>query len=108
MVNHTINATPPERLQQEHAKDVFTCFVDLEKAYNRVPCEKLWGVLREYGVDGRLSLAVKSLYIPAQKFVSVSGELNHDRSPLVLDSRQRCVLPPLLFIVYISASQPFR
>ena len=24
--------------------------------------------------------------IPAQKFVSVSGELNHDRSPLVLDS----------------------
>ena len=24
--------------------------------------------------------------IPAQKFVYVSGELNHDRSPLVLDS----------------------
>jgi len=36
----------------EYAKDVFTCFVDLEKAYDRVPCEKLWGVLLEYGVDG--------------------------------------------------------
>jgi len=46
----------------EYAKDAFTCFVDLEKAYDRVPCEKLRGVLREYGVDGRLLLAVKSLY----------------------------------------------
>jgi len=26
------------------------------------PCEKLWGVLREHGVDGRLLLAVKSLW----------------------------------------------
>jgi len=38
------------------------CLVDLEKTYDGVACEKLWGVLREYGVDGRLLLAVKSLY----------------------------------------------
>ena len=24
----------------EHAKDVYTCFVDLGKVYGRVPCEK--------------------------------------------------------------------
>ena len=36
-----------------------------------------------YSVDGRLLLAAKSLF-PDQKFVSVSGELNHDRSPLLL------------------------
>jgi len=46
----------------EYTKDVYICFVDLEKAYDRVPREKLWGVLREYGVDGRLLLAVKSLH----------------------------------------------
>ena len=46
----------------EYAKDVYTCFVDLEKAYDRVPREKLLEVLREYGVDGRLLLCVKSLY----------------------------------------------
>jgi len=27
----------------EHAKDVYTCFVDLGKVYSRVPREKLWG-----------------------------------------------------------------
>jgi len=36
-----------------------TCFVDLGKGYNRVPREKLWGVLVEYGVDGCLLLAFK-------------------------------------------------
>jgi len=40
------------------AKDLYTCFVDLGNVYGRVPCEKLWGVLRELGVDGRLVLAV--------------------------------------------------
>ena len=43
----------------EHAKDVDTCFVDLGKVYDRVPCEKLWGMSQEYGVDGCLLLAVK-------------------------------------------------
>jgi len=43
----------------EHAKDVDTCFVDLGKVYDLVPCEKLWGASREYGVDGCLLLAVK-------------------------------------------------
>ena len=38
---------------------LYMCFVDLEKAYHRVPREKLLGVLWEYSVDGRLLLTVK-------------------------------------------------
>jgi len=38
------------------------CFVDLEKAYDRVPRGSLWGVLREYGVPGPLVHAILSLY----------------------------------------------
>ena len=37
----------------EYGKDLFACFVDVEKAYDRVPREKLCKVLLEYGVDGR-------------------------------------------------------
>ena len=36
----------------EYGKDLFGCFVVLEKAYNRVPRDKLWKILRENGVDG--------------------------------------------------------
>jgi len=43
----------------EHGKDLYACFFDLGKVYDRVPHEKLWGALREDGVDGCLLLAVK-------------------------------------------------
>ena len=55
----------------EHAKDVYTCFVDLEKAYYWVTREKLSGVFRENGVDDRLLLAVKSMYPCSEVFVLV-------------------------------------
>jgi len=56
-----------------NAKDVYTCFVDLKKAYDWVPYEKLWEVLWEYGVDGRLLLIVKSLYFCSEICVCVMG-----------------------------------
>ena len=46
----------------EYGKDLFACFVDLEKAYDRVPRDKLWKVLREFGVNGQLFRAIKSFY----------------------------------------------
>ena len=69
----------------EYAKDVYICFVDLEKAYD--------GFLVKSFKEccGCMVLTAACFYpsshcIPAQKFASVSGELNHDRSPLALDS----------------------
>ena len=44
----------------EYDKDLLACFVDLEKAYDRVPRDKLWKVLQEYGVNGQLLRAIKS------------------------------------------------
>ncbi len=37
----------------EFAQPVYMCFVDLEKAYNQVPCEILREVLGEYGERGQ-------------------------------------------------------
>jgi len=37
----------------EHGKDVYVWFVYLDKAYDLIPRKKLWGVLKEYGVDDR-------------------------------------------------------
>ena len=47
---------------REYGKDLFACFVDLEKAYDRVPWDKLWKVLLEFGVNGQLLRAIKSFY----------------------------------------------
>jgi len=89
-----------------YVKDVFTCFVDLEKTYDRFPSEKHCGVLPEYGVDGRLLLAVKLLYSCSEVYVHV-GRVKSPSFTFGVGLRQRCVLSSLLFIVYISGSQPF-
>jgi len=71
-----------------------TCFVDLEKVYGPVLRNKLWRVLREYGVDDRLLLAVKSLYSCSEVCVR-----RIKSRPFTVGLRQWCVLSPLLFIV---------
>ena len=55
----------------EYAKDVYTCFVDIEKAYHQVTREKLSGVFRGNGVYDRLLLAIKSLYPCSEVFALV-------------------------------------
>ena len=85
----------------EYATNVHTCYVDVEKAYDRVPCEKLSGVLRECGVDGRLLLGVKSLRSWSEVCVDV-GRVKSRQFTVVVGLRQGCVLSPLLFIVYMN------
>ncbi|KAL0153242.1 hypothetical protein M9458_051417, partial [Cirrhinus mrigala] len=57
----------------EFAQPVHMCFVDLEKAFDRVPRGVLWGVLWEYGVRGPLLRAVRSLYDRSRSLVRIAG-----------------------------------
>ncbi|KAI3362903.1 hypothetical protein L3Q82_011500, partial [Scortum barcoo] len=57
----------------EFAQPVHMCFVDLEKAFDRVPRGILWGVLREYGVQGPLLRAVRSLYDQSRSLVRIAS-----------------------------------
>ena len=54
----------------EYAKDVNASFVDLEKAYDRIPRDKLWAMLLQYGIDGQLLTAISHCTcIPRSVFV---------------------------------------
>ena len=57
----------------EYAKEIDACFVDLEKAYDRIPRDKLWAVLLQYGIDGQLLNAIKSLYMQSEVCVRVNS-----------------------------------
>ena len=58
----------------ELGKDLFAWFVDLEKAYDIVPPDKLGKVLREYGVDGHLLCAIKSFCCRPEVCVWINGK----------------------------------
>ncbi|KAK3564007.1 hypothetical protein QTP86_006259 [Hemibagrus guttatus] len=57
----------------EFAQPVHMCFVDLEKAFDRVPRGILWEVLWEYGVCGPLLRAVWSLYDQSRSLVRIAS-----------------------------------
>ena len=85
----------------EYGKDFFACFVDLEKAYDRIPRDKPWKVLQEYGVDGQLLRAIKSFYCRPEVCVRVNGKQSKPFH-VGVGLRQGCVLSLLLFIVYMN------
>ncbi|KAJ0022081.1 hypothetical protein NQD34_009571 [Periophthalmus magnuspinnatus] len=76
------------------------CFVDLEKAFDRVPRGVLWGVLREYGVRGSLLRAVRSLYDRSRSCVRIAGSKS-DLFPVHVGLCQGCPLSPVLFIIFM-------
>ena len=85
----------------EHGKDHIACFVDFEKAYDRVRRNKLWKVLQEYGVDRQLLRAIKLFYCRPEVCVRVNGKQSKPFH-VGVGIRQGCVLSPLLFIVYMN------
>ncbi|KAI3353555.1 hypothetical protein L3Q82_020075 [Scortum barcoo] len=84
----------------EFAQPVHMCFVDLEKAFDRVPRGILWGVLREYGVRGPLLRAVRSLYDRSRSLVRIASSKS-DLFPVHVGLRQGCPLSPVLFIIFM-------
>jgi hypothetical protein len=58
---------------QEKKKNMYYAFVDLEKAYDRVPREVTRWAMRKAGVDEWLVNAVMALYEDAKTVVRTSG-----------------------------------
>ena len=46
----------------EKDKVMFMVFIDFEKVYDNVCREKLWRILFDYGIRGRLLRSIKALY----------------------------------------------
>ena len=81
----------------EYNQDQHLCFLDLEKAFDRVPRHQLWETLREYGIPEHLLRAIKSTY-KDQKSKIIGGDTFFNISTGV---RQGSVLSPILFVIYM-------
>ncbi|KAI3356985.1 hypothetical protein L3Q82_003620 [Scortum barcoo] len=77
------------------------CFVDLEKAFDRVPRGILWGVLHEYGVRGPLLRAVRSLYDRSRSLVRIAGSKSDPVPSTCWTPAEACPLSPVLFIIFM-------
>ena len=57
----------------KYPKEVYTCFVNLAKAYDHVPRDNLWAVLLEYDVKDQLLAAIKLFYKHSEVCVRVNN-----------------------------------
>ncbi|MEL7520935.1 MAG: reverse transcriptase family protein, partial [Cyanobacteria bacterium J06553_1] len=81
-------------------KDLYVAYMDLEKAYDRIDRDAMWGVLQMYGINGNLLRAIQSLYADSEGSVRVCREESEWFSVKV-GLRQGCVMSPWLFNIFM-------
>ena len=84
----------------EKKRDMYVCFMDLEKAYDRVNRESLFRVLSVKGVKDCLLEAVKAFYKNSRAGVRVGRKMG-DLFEVKGGLRQGCVMSPWLFNLYM-------
>ena len=78
--------------------DVFACFIDFEKSFDKFQHVKLMSILRESGFDDRDTDIISKLYLQQRAIVRVENETSEEFN-IRRGVRQGCILSPLLFNV---------
>lgn len=84
---------------RDQRKDIYVCFIDYEKAFDRVQHGTLLNLLRTLGIDGRDLRIIENLYWKQRAVVRIDGRLT-DECCIQRGVRQGCILSPLLFNIY--------
>jgi hypothetical protein len=81
---------------REAPKYIHIVFIDLEKAFNRVPIEVMWLVLEKNGVPLKYIILIKDMYDRAVISVRISGGITSE-FPIIIALHQGSELSPYLF-----------
>ena len=83
----------------DHGNKLFICFVDYEKAFDKVNWAERMDTLKLLGVDWRDRRLIWVLYTKQRAVVKVAAEYTNKCS-IGRDMRQGCSLSPLIFSIY--------
>ena len=92
-----------KRMQEEYQKKdkkLYMCFVDIEKAFDRVPRKVMEWTMRKKGLSEVMVRAVISLYDGAKTRVGV-GSAYSEEFEVKVGVRQGSLLSPLLFAIVV-------
>ena len=80
---------------------VYSCFIDLSKAFDTVPRDILLKKLLNYGIKGKFFNMIRSIYSNNMACVKINNQCT-EPFPINQGVRQGCVLSPLLFNIFLS------
>ena len=87
--------------RREHGLETWVLFLDLVKAFDRVPREMLWMILEKFGVPPKLIRLLKSLHANVQVKFTVNEVTNTIQC--IIGVKQGDILGPLLFLFFLEA-----
>jgi len=97
------NVSPKAKVKAEYntratarRQPLYMCFVDFEKAFDRVSHRKLWKVMTDMGFERHLVALITSLYESQKSHVRFHVETN-SWFQAMQGVRQGCILSPYLF-----------
>jgi len=87
--------------RREHGCETWCLFLDLVKAFDRVPREMLWKVIEKFGAPPKLIAILKALHAAVKVEFEVDGVTHTIDS--IIGVKQGDVLGPVLFVLYMAA-----
>ena len=84
---------------REFEKNLYFCFIDYAKAFERVDHNKLWKILEEMGIPDHLTCLLRNLYAGQEATVR-TGHGTTDWFQIGKGVCQGCILSPCLFNLY--------
>ncbi|GKB46415.1 ataxia telangiectasia mutated family protein [Tanacetum coccineum] len=85
---------------RERQRDLHLAFLDLEKAYDSVPCELVWRTLRDKGTPRRYSGVIKDMYEGVKTRVQTTMG-NTEFFSVDVDLHQGSAISPYLFTLIL-------
>ena len=79
--------------------DLYICFIDYSKAFDKVRHEELFNILNKLDIDGKDLRIVRNLYWDQNAAVRIDGDLSESKK-IKRGVRQGCVMSPDLFNIY--------
>src|SRR5688572_27214081 len=89
----------------EHGQEVYICFVDYEKAFDRVDWRKLMTALRRRGIDWKDRRLIGNLYMNQKVKIRIDGECSEE-GEIGRGVRQGCPLSLYPQAAAIAAEPP--
>ena len=81
---------------KEFQKNIYFCFIDYTKAFDRVDHNKLWKILKEMGIPDHHTCLLQNLYSGQEATVRTGYGTTH-WFQIGKGARQGCILSPCLF-----------